>query len=129
MADPSGANFSSGLAGVIYGAAPVPELAHLEAMLVQGVVNLIDRSTSSQIHRHGPWIDHNLLKRLSERNFLHVARRLERRAPAAIENMPTLRERKMELMRSAEMEQIFAPASLDLLIETLQMDEEMGGAM
>jgi len=79
-----------------------------------------------QFFRCGPWVDAHLLSLLSGRNFLHVARRIELRSPASIENMPLLKSRKNMLMKSAELEQIFAPASLDLMIEALQMDEEAG---
>lgn len=126
MPDPRATSFSSGLAGVLFGSAPEPERAALEGSLVKRLTGLIETSTSSQIHRCGPWIDAHLLSHLSGRNLLHVARRIEHRAPAAIENMPLLRGKKSLLVKSAELAQIFAPAALDLMIEALQMDEEPG---
>jgi len=95
-------------------------------MRLQGARNRIQCATSAQIHRDGPWIDHNILRHLSGRNYLHLARLIEERAPAAIENMLRLREKKKELVKSAEIERIFAPASLSLMIEALEMEEESG---
>ncbi len=124
MPDPRSIKFSSPLAGVIFGSAPPPELAALEQRLVEGVERLLANSTSMQIHRNAPSIDHDILRHLSGRNFLHVARLIEHRAPAAVENAPRLSQEKKGLVRSAEVERIFAPASLDLLIEALRMEEE-----
>ncbi|HWS25828.1 MAG TPA: hypothetical protein VN259_04560 [Xanthomonadales bacterium] len=118
-------NFSSPLAAVMFGSAPPAELAALEHQFVEGVEQLLANSTSMQIHRLAPSIDHDILRHLSGRNFLHVARLIERRAPAAIENAPRLHRERKELIKGAELERIFAPASLNLLIEALRADEQL----
>lgn len=128
MHDPfSGATrFASPLAGVMFGTAPDPERAALEAKLLNRLCALLNTATSAQIHRHGPSLDLNCLRPLSGRNFLHVARLIEARSPAAIENMPLLRSRRQDLIKGAEIEQIFAPVALDLMSEALQMDAASG---
>lgn len=121
MHDPNATSFQSHLATVLFGTAPEPEHARLEALLLQRLENLLERATSKQILMHGPSIDSSFVKRLSGHNLLHVARIIESRAPAAIENMVFLQEKKRDLQKGSEMAKIFAPAALDLMIEALQM--------
>lgn len=121
--NPAAVSFSSDLANVMLGTPPEPQRAAFESMVVGRVAALLMHATSRQIYRIAPWIDERVLSLLSGRNLLHLAKIIEMRAPAAIENMPLLRAHQGRLRHGSEVSQIFSSRSLDLMIEVLSDDE------
>lgn len=99
MSSPS--SFHSEIANVLYSTAPDPGRHALEAKVLSKVQNAVSGFTSTQIFRMGPSID-GAFKFLSGTNFLVLARLIEERAPAAVENMPILRSHRDHLRISAE---------------------------
>lgn len=128
--DPTKAvSFQSDLANILFGSAADPTRERSEVEYVERFSGLLTQATSSQIFKIGPYVDAMLIPRLSGRNRLAVAKLIEARAPAAIENMPNLRRDREHLRKSAELGQILSPASLAQMIAALAADlESRGGA-
>jgi hypothetical protein len=120
------ASFQSDLANVIFGAAPDPVREPDERAAVTQFAKLLESATSTQIFKQGPYIDAMLVPRLSGRNLLHVAKLIEARAPAAIENMPRLRKLREHLRKSAELAKILSPAALNQMIQALSAEPKQG---
>lgn len=111
-------SFTSEVANVLYSTQPEPSRHGLEQRLLGETISQLKRSTSVQIFRTGPQID-MVFSMLSGVNFLQLARLIETRAPAAIENMPILRSHREHLRNSAETAKVLA--GLPALIESLRM--------
>ena len=114
----SSTSFTSEVANVLYSTPPDPSRHDLERRLLEETMSQLKRSTSVQIFRTGPQID-LVFSMLSGVNFLQLARLIELRAPAAIENMPILRSHREHLRNSAETAKVLA--GLPALIESLRM--------
>lgn len=115
-------SFQSDLANVIFGTAADPTREVAEAEAVERFRAEIENATSTQLMKAGPYIDAVLIPRLSGRNRLAVAKLIEARAPAAIQNMPNLKRQREHLRMSAEIAQIVAPAALRQMIEALRAE-------
>ncbi|MEJ8837705.1 hypothetical protein [Ramlibacter sp. AN1133] len=115
-------SFQSELANVLFGSAADPTRERQEVELVQRFVDEVASATSLQIFKIAPYVDAMLVPHLSGRNRLAVAKLIETRSPAAIENMPNLRRQREHLRRSAEFAKILSPQALELMIAALQAD-------
>lgn len=94
-------SFSSEIANVLYSTAPSVERHSIELKVLAAVEGVVNGFTSVQVFRNGPRID-QAFSHLSGRNFLQLARLIEERSPAAVENMPILRSHREHLRRSVE---------------------------
>lgn len=112
-------SFQSDLANVMFDTAPDPEREPHELAAVNRIFSLFETATSQQIFKHAPMVDRDLIPCLSGRNLLAVAKLIEARSPAAIDNMPHLSKRQKELLVVSELAQIFAPAALAQMAEVL----------
>ncbi len=111
-------SFYSEIANVLYSTAPEPSRHAIEEKVLAVVTQALAGFTSVQIFRHGPRID-GAFGFLSGRNFLQLARLIEERAPAAVENMPILRSHRDHLRNSIETAQVLA--GLPALISALKL--------
>lgn len=128
LESPTTVSFQSELANILFGSAADPTRERLEVSAVERFAGWISEATSRQVFKEGPFIDANLVRVLSGRNRLAVAKLIEARAPAAIENMPRLRKDREHLRKSAELAQILSPAALVQLMAALTADQEQRGA-
>lgn len=120
-------SFQSGLANILFGSAADPTRERTEVESVERFRALVEQATSSQIFKVAPYVDAVLIPRLSGRNRLAVAKLIEVRAPAAIENMPHLRRQREHLRKSAELAQTLSPAALAQMIAALSADQRLAG--
>jgi hypothetical protein len=118
--------FRSPLANVIFGSAADPTRERFEAGCVERFTAALGQASSNAIFKQAPFLDAGLVL-LSGRNKLAVAKLIEARAPAAIENMPELRKDREHLRKAAELEQILSPTSIAQMIAALAADLEMRG--
>jgi hypothetical protein len=121
-------SFLSDLAAVLYDTPAEIERESQEVAIVKRLESMLETATSSQIFRHGPFIDAHLLPHLSGRNLLAVARLMELRAPAAIENMPRLREKRERLKRGWDLAQVLSPRALANMIAALELEAASAAA-
>lgn len=116
------ASFASPLANIIFGSAPDPTREELESGAVERFSALVEKATSTEIFRIAPFIDAVLVPMLSGRNLLAIMKLIEKRAPAAIENMPTVRKHREHLRRSVELAQMLAPPALERMIRAIRAE-------
>jgi hypothetical protein len=116
------ASFASPLANIIFGSAPDPTREEMEFSAVERFRSVLGKATSTEIFRLAPYIDAVFVPMLSGRNLLAVMKLIELRAPAAIENMPTVRKHREHLRRSVEMAQMLSPAALERMIAAIRAE-------
>jgi len=118
-------SFSSDLASVLF---DTPAAQHREAMerqLVQGLTQILEQISPAKVMRNGPFIDAHIIPHLSGRNLLAAARLIEALAPATVENMPKLRQRREVLRRAHELVPVLSGRNVERLIAVIR---DYGGA-
>jgi hypothetical protein len=114
------ASFLSDLAQVLFDTPADQSREALEQKVVERTLQLLNRATPRQIVRVAAFIDYHLLPSLSGRNFLAVAKLLEVRAPAALEVMPKMRQKREVLKRAERLAGVLQADNIQRLIDVVR---------